>query len=104
MRTINNCHFSVLVNGVASGFFTASHGLRQGDPLSPALFIIASEYLSRGLNDLYNASPELYYYSKKGLRVSHLAYADDLIIFSKGSKVGLEKILQFLKHYERVSG
>jgi hypothetical protein len=39
--------FSVLVKGIPVGFFSSSHGLRQGDHLSPLLVVIVMEALAR---------------------------------------------------------
>lgn len=100
VRSFNSCHYGILIKGKLHGFFSAKHGIRQGDPFSSALYILASEYLSRGLNHLFNSSPELFYDSKKGLKVSHLAYADDLILFTKGYASGVKKIMNFIQHYE----
>ena len=49
---ISTVQFSVLINGSPNNFFGSSRGLRQGDPLSPMLFLIVMEVLSRMLRRL----------------------------------------------------
>ncbi|KAL0287958.1 UNVERIFIED_CONTAM: hypothetical protein Sangu_2668400 [Sesamum angustifolium] len=89
---IEHCWFTILVNGESSGFFKSSQGLRQGDPISPALFILASEALSRGLNHLFTQNPNMLYQTGCKTRVTHLAYADDIIIFTRYRGLGIRNI------------
>ena len=52
---VSTFRYSVLINGESSGFFSSSRGLRQGDPLSPLLFILVMETLSRLVNKVIEA-------------------------------------------------
>ena len=77
--------FFCFVNGSPTGFFRSSKGWRQGDPLSPYLFVISMEPLSCLLKRVVEGNFILGY--KFGGRdggklvISHLLYADDTILF-----------------------
>ena len=82
---ISMVQFSILVNGHPSGFFSSSEGLRQGDPFSLLLFVIAMEALSKLLDRAVEGNyPEGFAMSScahDSLMVSHFSFADDMLIF-----------------------
>lgn len=72
-KLVNNCWFSVLLNGDSAGFFRSTRGVRQGDPIAPSLFIIAEESLSRSLKLAHcNGSFEWFQGPRACPLISHL--------------------------------
>ncbi|GAA0159744.1 hypothetical protein LIER_16452 [Lithospermum erythrorhizon] len=104
MSCVTNCWFSMVVNGHLQGYFRSEQGVRQGDPLSPSLFILAQAYLIRGQEHLYQQFPSLRYKTGCSLPISSLSFADDTILFCNGRKESIEKVISFLDHFQAVSG
>ena len=87
------------------GFFPASRGLWQGDPLSPSMFILGAEVLSRMLNQLLSRPSFCGFKVPRSCHpISHLGFADDILIFSSASTSPLKLLMGTLARYESVSG
>ena len=105
---ISTVRFSIIVNGSPVGFFGSSRGLRQGDPLSPLLFLLIMEVLSRilkktedcGLLRGFHAGPS----NSIGVRISHLLFADDTILFFDASRDQLLSIRLALTCFQAFTG
>ncbi|WMV32822.1 hypothetical protein MTR67_026207 [Solanum verrucosum] len=103
-RTVSNNWYSVIINGVRHGFFYSTKGLKQGDPLSPSLFILGADILSRMLNMLHHHQRYKNYQMEiREPQINHLSFADDIIIFSSTTRDTLLMILKTLSTYESVS-
>jgi hypothetical protein len=74
------CTVLSLVNGTPTGFFSSSRGLRQGDPLSPSLFVFVMEALSGRISAAVSGEL-LDGFSVGNVVFSHLLFADDTLIF-----------------------
>jgi hypothetical protein len=105
MKCVKSVSYSVLVNGVPYGNILPSRGLRQGDPLSPYLFLIAAEglssLLSRAALDNRLTGVSIFV---GGYRLSHLFFPDDSLLFCRATAEEWENRSLVLKLYERASG
>lgn len=91
-------------NGTVQGYFKGKRGLRQGDPLSPYLFIIAMNVLSIMFNKAA-ADWKIKYHAKcASSKLTHLCFADDLLIFIDESLSSVQNVLQILREFELRSG
>lgn len=86
MQCISTTSFSFLINGSPYGLFKPTRGIRQGDPLSPFLFVLYTESLSRILaKEEADGGFKGVKISRSAPTFSHLLYADDLILYCRAS-------------------
>ncbi|XP_060216727.1 uncharacterized protein LOC132644165 [Lycium barbarum] len=95
--------FSIKVNGDSFGYFEGKRGLRQGDPISPLLFVLVMEYLSRVLEKMAKLPDFRYHPMCKQQGLTHLVFADDLMIFCKGQTTFVRRIMEALMHFSEVT-
>ena len=105
MRCITSVKYKVLMNGQPRGNIVPSRGLRQGDPLSPFIFILCTEALASLLNHAENQG------RITGMRVtracpsvSHLLFADDSLFFCKAEPRECEEVMKVVRKYGKASG
>ena len=98
---MSSAFFSILINGLPSHPFSASRGIRQGDPLSPFLFIIIAEGLGRLLRDMQNTGQIRGLSLCEGMPAqTHQQFVDDNMLMgpssvheARGIKRGLDLFL-----------
>ncbi|KAG7587002.1 Reverse transcriptase domain [Arabidopsis thaliana x Arabidopsis arenosa] len=103
-QCISTPQFSVSVNGLSAGYFKSSRGLRQGDPISPYLFVLAMEVFSRLMSSCFSAGFIKFHPKTEELDISHLMFADDVMIFFDGSSSSLESISDTMGLFASWSG
>ncbi|KAK9997852.1 hypothetical protein SO802_017455 [Lithocarpus litseifolius] len=97
--------YSVLVNGEPCGMTFPTRGIRQGDPISPFLFLLCMEGLN-GLIKKVELQGDIHGYSfcRRGPKLTQMLFADDSLIFYRATMEECDNVLEILKEYEEASG
>ncbi|XP_062080364.1 uncharacterized protein LOC133785126 [Humulus lupulus] len=81
MVCLRGTSYCLLMNGRIQGCFQGGKGLRQGDPISPMLFVIVMDYLTRLLHKSSKEKDFRFHPLCKSLNIISLCFADDLLLF-----------------------
>lgn len=85
MTCITTVTYTVMVNGKEAGHVKSSRGIRQGDSLSPSIFILVAVVLSQRLNAEAEARRiHGIKLKRRCLSLTHLFFEDDVIVVPKG--------------------
>ena len=105
MSCVSTVSTSLLFNGEALDPIHPSRGIRQGDPLSPYLFILCMDFISQLIEEKCSGNLwQAIKTSQSGLAFSHLLFADDLVFFARADYVNCSAIKDVWDDFCSVSG
>ncbi|XP_039045257.1 uncharacterized protein LOC120184986 [Hibiscus syriacus] len=99
-----DARYSISLNGSLVGYFKGAKGIRQGDPLSPTLFVLVMNVLSNILNNVAIRGIFTFHPKCKKSGLTHLSFADDLLIFCKGNLESIMGVITVLDCFYEFSG
>ncbi|GLT58539.1 hypothetical protein SLA2020_314250 [Shorea laevis] len=105
MQCVTTVSYTVGINGNQTPFFNPQRGLRQGDPLSPYLYLFIADVLSRLLMAATaNKKITGYKIRRRSPIISHLLFADDSLVFCRATQEEVSNLQAILQLYGDVTG
>jgi hypothetical protein len=96
---------TILWNGSKTEAFSPARGLRQGDPLSPYLFVLCMERLGAMISkSVRDGTWKPMQICKDGTKLSHLFFADDVLLFTKATVTQAQVVKEVLDQFCSMSG
>lgn len=90
--------------GALEGYFAARRGLRQGDPLSPYLFVLCMEVFTQLLDKSVRESKISYHPRCEKIGLTHLCFGNDLMVFAGATRHSFLGIKEVMEVFNRMSG
>ncbi|XP_062100714.1 uncharacterized protein LOC133806637 [Humulus lupulus] len=103
MTCMRGASYCLMLNGRLHGNFQGGKGLRQGDPISPLLFVIVMEYLTRSLLQAAKGKGFKFHPLCKSLNLINLCFADDLLVVCKANSSSIQIIQHSLEEFSAAS-
>lgn len=104
MHCVSSVSYSILINGIPQNWIKPTRGIRQGDPLSPYLFIICAEALTYLLLKAEQSGSIFSVPIGRGqLRINHLFFSDNNLLFCKANSLEWTNFIHLLGIYEQSS-
>ncbi|KAK4384299.1 hypothetical protein Sango_3074900 [Sesamum angolense] len=104
-QCITTTSFSISLNGAIHGFFTSTRGLRQGDPVSPYLFVLVMESLHLLIKStIQNDNNFQFHWRCKELGIVNHCFADDLLLFCKADIHSATVLHGILQEFQGLAG
>ncbi|VFQ88458.1 unnamed protein product [Cuscuta campestris] len=104
MFCVSTPSYTLNVNGSQYAYFKGARGLRQGDPMSPLLFVLVMEYLTRSFQAAVNKGRFGFHPMCASVKIVNLCFADDLIVVCKAETKAVNCIMKVLEEFKLATG